>query len=145
MAGFPGRFVGIDHLVLRVTDVQRTIRFYTEVLGLKVERIFDRINLYQVRRGRNLIDIVPHPGPDALPPPAQRGIEHLCLYVEANLEDLTAHLENAGVPVFMGPMEVYGATGFGTSVYVRDPDGYEVELKVDYARNPVHFSPPPKA
>jgi hypothetical protein len=41
-------------------------------------------------------------------------------------------------------MEVYGARGFGTSIYIHDPDGYEIELKVQYARNPVHFSPPPR-
>jgi glyoxylase I family protein len=140
--GIPARFLGIDHVVFRITDIERTVAFYREVLGLHVERIFDRIGLHQVRCGRNLIDLVAIKSGETLPPPSARGIEHLCLSVEADLDELTAYVEKKGFPVFMGPMEVYGARGFGTSVYIRDPDGYEIELKVGYARNPVHFSPP---
>jgi glyoxylase I family protein len=137
----PARFLGIDHLVFRVTNVERTLAFYKDVLGLHVERIFDKIGLHQVRCGNNLIDIVAVKAGDTLPPPELRGIEHLCLSVEADLDELTMYLEKAGTPIFMGPMEVYGARGFGTSVYIRDPDGYEIELKVGYARNPVRFPP----
>jgi catechol 2,3-dioxygenase-like lactoylglutathione lyase family enzyme len=140
----PATFLGIDHVVFRVTDMERTVGFYKDVLGLLVERIFERIGLYQIRCGRNLIDLVAIKPGDTLPPPSARGIEHLCLSVEADLDELIAHVEGKGCPVFMGPMEVYGARGFGTSIYIRDPDGYEIELKVGYARNPVHFSPPPR-
>lgn len=144
MAKIPARFIGFDHVVFRVTDLQKTVDFYKDVLGLRVERIFDRIGLHQVRCGRNLIDLVPVPAGQTLPDPANRGIEHLCLFVEGDLDEIIAALKANGVPISMGPMEVYGATGFGTSVYIKDPDGYELELKVDYAQNPVHFSPPPK-
>ena len=140
----PATFLGIDHVVLRVTDMERTVGFYKDVLGLRVERIFERIGLYQVRCGRNLIDLVAMTPGEALPPPSARGIEHLCLSVEADLDELVAHVERKGSPVFRGPMEVYGARGFGTSIYIHDPDGYEIELKVQYARNPVYFSPPPR-
>jgi glyoxylase I family protein len=141
MSPIPARFNGIDHVVVRVTDIGRTVDFYKNVLGLHVERIFDRIGLYQVRCGVNLIDLVQiNPG-ETLPEPKSRGIEHLCLSIEADLDELVASLEKLKAPVFMGPMEVYGARGFGTSVYIRDPDGYEIELKVGYARNAVHFSP----
>jgi len=138
----PATFLGIDHVVLRVTDMERTVGFYRDVLGLRVERIFERIGLYQIRCGGNLIDLVAMTPGETLPPPAARGIEHLCLSVEADLDELIAHVESKGSPVFRGPMEVYGARGFGTSIYIHDPDGYEIELKVQYARNPVHFSPP---
>lgn len=141
----PAKFLGIDHVVFRVTDMARTIGFYQDVLGLRVERIFERIGLHQVRCGDNLIDLVAIKPGETLPPPAARGIEHLCLSVDADLDELIAHVERKGHPVFMGPMEVYGARGFGTSIYIRDPDGYEIELKVQYARNPVHFSPPPRS
>jgi catechol 2,3-dioxygenase-like lactoylglutathione lyase family enzyme len=140
----PTKFLGIDHVVFRVTDMARTVGFYQDVLGLRVERIFERIGLHQVRCGDNLIDLVAIKPGETLPPPAARGIEHLCLSVDADLDELIAHVERKGHPVFMGPMEVYGARGFGTSIYIRDPDGYEIELKVQYARNPVHFSPPPR-
>jgi catechol 2,3-dioxygenase-like lactoylglutathione lyase family enzyme len=141
----PAKFLGIDHVVFRVTDMARTVGFYQDVLGLRVERIFERIGLHQVRCGDNLIDLVAIKPGETLPPPAARGIEHLCLSVDADLDELIAHVERKGHPVFMGPMEVYGARGFGTSIYIRDPDGYEIELKVQYARNPVHFSPPPRS
>ncbi|MFM9887927.1 MAG: hypothetical protein ACKVQT_33285 [Burkholderiales bacterium] len=38
------------------------------------------------------------------------------------------------VPITFGPIELYGATGFGTSIYVLDPDGHTIELKVDYSQ-----------
>jgi glyoxylase I family protein len=141
MPPIPARFNGIDHVVIKVTDVARTIEFYKDVLGLRVERIFDRIGLYQVRCGASLIDLVQAKPGETLPEPKLRGIEHLCLSIEADLDEVISNLEQSGAPVFMGPMEVYGAKGFGTSVYIRDPDGYEIELKVGYARTPVHFSP----
>lgn len=135
----PARFKGIDHVVLRSTDIPRTVAFYGQVLGLGVERILDRIGLHQIRCGANLIDIVPVPEGASLAAPADRGIEHLCLRVDAELDALLAALEAAGVKVVMGPMEVYGAEGFGTSVYINDPDGYQIELKLDYSRQPVRF------
>lgn len=141
MAKIPAQFIGIDHVVFRVTDLQKTLDFYQDVLGLHVERIFEKINLYQVRCGRNLIDIIPLPEGQALPDPANRGIEHLCLFVQGDIDEIVEALKATGVPIVMGPMEVYGATGFGTSVYVKDPDGYEIELKVDYAKTPVRFPP----
>ena len=143
MAKIPAHFIGIDHVVFRVTDIQRTLDFYKDVLGLSVERIFDKIGLHQVRCGRNLIDLIPLPAGQALPDPAHRGIEHLCLYVQGDIDEIIASLKASGIPISMGPMEVYGATGFGTSVYIKDPDGYELELKVDYAKNPVRFPPAP--
>jgi glyoxylase I family protein len=139
MNPIPARFNGIDHVVLRVTDLKRTLDFYKSVLGLTVERIFEKIGLYQVRCGANLIDISPLKPGETLAEPAHRGIEHLCLSIDADLDAVEARLRELGVPIVLGPMEVYGARGFGTSVYIKDPDGYDIELKVGYARNPVVF------
>jgi glyoxylase I family protein len=139
MSPIPARFNGIDHVVLRVTDLERTLNFYRTVLGLTVERIFEQIGLYQIRCGANLIDIVQLKPGEALAEPAQRGIEHLCLSIEADLDEVQSGLQALGVGIVMGPMEVYGAKGFGTSIYIRDPDDYDIELKVGYARNPVRF------
>jgi glyoxylase I family protein len=135
----PAQFNGIDHVVLRVTNLERTLGFYVNVLGLHVERIFEKINLYQVRCGRNLIDIQPLGPTESLAKPADRGIEHLCLSIQGDIDEVVEALRKAGVKIDMGPMEVYGATGFGTSVYVSDPDGYSIELKVHYAKKPVVF------
>jgi glyoxylase I family protein len=139
MPPIPARFNGIDHVVLRVTNLERTLDFYKSVLGLTVERIFEKIGLFQVSCGANLIDIMPLKPGETLAEPAHRGIEHLCLSIEADLDEVQSGLQALGVPISMGPMEVYGARGFGTSVYIKDPDGYDIELKVGYAKNPVRF------
>lgn len=135
----PARFNGVDHLVLKVTDIDKTVAFYESVLGLRVERIFKKIHLHQVRCGANLIDLIALQPGDTLPPPAQRGIEHFCLSIEADMDALLQSLRDMGVQVIRGPMEVYGAKGFGSSIYIADPDGYEIELKVGYSINPVTF------
>ena len=139
MSPIPARFNGIDHVVLRVTDLERTLNFYKTVLGLTVERIFEKIGLCQIRCGANLIDISPLKPGETLAEPAQRGIEHLCLSIEADLDEVQSGLQALGIGIVMGPMEVYGAKGFGTSIYIRDPDDYDIELKVGYAKNPVRF------
>ena len=143
MSPIPARFNGIDHVVLKVSDMERTVRFYKTVLGLSVERIFEKLGLHQVRCGSNLIDLLNLQPGETLPPAADRGIEHLCLSIEADLDAVIASLAALDVPIIRGPMEVYGSKGFGTSIYIHDPDGYEIELKVGYSVNPVYF--PPKA
>jgi len=143
-APIPVRYTGLDHLVLKVSDVARTVAFYRDVLGLQVERILTTIGVHHVRCGANLIDLIPLAPGDTLPPPAARGLEHFCIAVEGNLEDLLASLARHEVKVVLGPMEVYGARGFGTSVYIEDPDGYQIELKLNYAVKPVVHPTPPK-
>jgi catechol 2,3-dioxygenase-like lactoylglutathione lyase family enzyme len=140
----PIRLNGIDHVVLKVTDVARSIAFYESVLGMKLERIFEPLSVYQMRCGANLIDLVALPAGETLPPPEARGIEHLCLSVEGEVEALVKSLAAHEVTISRGPMEVYGAKGFGTSIYIRDPDGYEVELKLGYAAKPVRVTEWPK-
>ncbi len=142
MKPIPERFNGIDHVVLRVSDLERTTAFYQSVLGLSVERIFDAIGLYQVRCGANLIDLLTLKPGETLPAPELRGIEHLCLSIEADLDEVIESLARLDTPVIRGPMEVYGSKGFGTSIYIRDPDGYEIELKVGYSVRPVRFPAP---
>src|SRR5438132_7697024 len=53
------RVAGLDHLVLRVTDLDRAIRFYGEVLGCHVERRLEEPKLVQLRAGASMIDLVP--------------------------------------------------------------------------------------
>ena len=77
----------IDHLVLRVLDLETTLAFYRDALGCTVERARDDIGLYQLRAGRSLIDIVPVSGRlgamgGAAPGPEGRNLDHFCLRVE---------------------------------------------------------------
>ena len=130
------RIAGIDHLVLRSPRAEELVRFYSEVLGCVEERrLADDIGLIQLRAGSSLIDIVPidselgRRGGDA-PNPDAPNMDHFCLLVEdIDEQQLSALLARHGVeaPDFQ---RRYGATGYGRSVYIRDPDGNTVELKL---------------
>jgi len=124
----------IDHLVLRVVDLERMLAFYRDVLGCGVERRDDSIGLIQLRAGRSLIDLVPVDGElgragGTAPDPNARNVDHYCLRVEPFDEgDLRRHLQQHGVAA--GPVEMrYGAEGRGPSLYLSDPEGNVVELK----------------
>ncbi len=130
----PVHILGIDHAVLRVRDVERSLHFYTEVLDATVERRLDEIGLIQLRAGAQLIDLVPLESPlgkagGAGPGDEGRNLDHLALRIERFDEPaLRAHLEKHGIEV--GEVATrYGAEGNGPSIYVRDPDGNVIELK----------------
>jgi catechol 2,3-dioxygenase-like lactoylglutathione lyase family enzyme len=124
----------IDHLVLTCRDVAATIRFYTEVLGLKAVTFGNgrralafgrqKINLHPAGQvaeggGGNVAAIAARPTP---------GSADLCLIVAENADAIVAHLAVCGIPVEEGPVVRTGALGPIESVYVRDPDGNLVEL-----------------
>lgn len=128
------RVLGIDHVVLRVRDVERALAFYCGVLGCHVERRVDTLGLIQLRAGRSLIDLVDVSsalGRVGGPAPAEQGrnVDHVALRVEPfDEQELREHLLGHGVE----PGDValrYGAEGNGPSMYVRDPDGNVIELK----------------
>jgi catechol 2,3-dioxygenase-like lactoylglutathione lyase family enzyme len=125
---------GLDHVVLRVRDLEQALRFYTHVLDGSVERRLAALGLVQVRLGASLVDLVPVEGPlgklgGAAPEKEGRNVDHFAIRIEPFDEAaLRAHLIAHGVE----PGEVglrYGAEGNGPSMYVRDPDGNTVELK----------------
>ena len=119
----------LDHVVLRCADQARMLTFYTDVLGLTEERRIDAIGLVQLRAGRSMIDLVP--AGDGTPP-AGANMDHLCLDVRASsMASLVEYLGAAGIRPLAEPMRTYGAHGFGLSVYVHDPEGNVVELKMD--------------
>ena len=124
----------LDHIVLRVVDLDRMIRFYTGVLGCPIERRQDEIGLVQLRAGSALVDLVPVHGKlgrmgGAPPGKEGRNVDHFCFRVESFDEAaIRAHLDRCGVA--SGPAESrYGAEGEGPSIYIEDPEGNTVELK----------------
>ncbi len=124
----------IDHLVLRVVDLDAMIGFYSGLLGCPVERRQDELGLVQLRAGRSLLDLVPVSGKlgrtgGAAPGAQGRNLDHFCFRVEPFDEAaIRQQLEAAGVAV--GPVESrYGAEGLGPSIYITDPEGNIVELK----------------
>jgi catechol 2,3-dioxygenase-like lactoylglutathione lyase family enzyme len=119
----------LDHIVLTVADLDKTIAFYTDVLGMDLVTFqagrkalsFGRskINLHQAGHSFS-----PHAGS---PTP---GSEDFCLIVDGSLDDVMEDLARHGVAIEEGPVERTGATGTIRSVYVRDPDQNLVELSV---------------
>ena len=126
----PLRVKGLDHVVLRVADMDRAIGFYEQVLGLHVERRLSEIGLVQLRAGSAMIDLVPQKEGEAPDRNIdRRNMDHYAVQIETlDVEALSAHLRRCGVD----PGEVrrrYGAEGYGSSIYITDPDGNTVELK----------------
>ena len=117
----------LDHVVLRCADPSRLERFYVDVLGLSVERRLDAIGLVQLRCGRSLLDLVPGgQGTQSVP-----NMDHFCLGIDAaDVGLVRRYLQAQGVEIAGGPMNVYGARGTGTSLYVRDPEHNTIELKL---------------
>ncbi len=125
---------GLDHVVLRVVDLQAMQAFYTDVLGCSVEKWQEQLGLLQLRAGLSLIDLVRVDGKlgkQGGAPPGSEGhnMDHVCVRVEpydeaAILKHLQAH------DVRIGEVDSrYGAEGQGPSIYLFDPEGNRVELK----------------
>ncbi len=125
--------LGLDHVVLRIADLERSLAFYCDILGCVMDRRRDDLGLYHLRAGRAQIDLVTldgqlgqkHGTPSADGP----NMDHFCLRIET-FEDpgLADYLRGHGLE----PSEVaqrFGAEGEGPSLYVSDPDGNIVELK----------------
>ena len=128
------QLIHIDHLVLRVINLEAMTAFYCNVLGCSVERRQDEIGLIQLRAGSCLVDLVPVSGKlgragGAAPGIEGRNVDHFCFRVEPFDPDaIRRHL--ALHDVVAGPVESrYGAEGQGPSIYLQDPEGNTIELK----------------
>lgn len=132
----------VDHVALRVTDLEASLAFYRDLLGLPV-RDRDRYEAGEVpyvavvAGGRHL-HLVPTEPDEIDGESLDVGGEHVCLLVRsddvdatAQLEEVLSAIESAGYEVEANePRKRYGAYGRDWAAYVRDPDGRRVELKV---------------
>jgi catechol 2,3-dioxygenase-like lactoylglutathione lyase family enzyme len=131
----PVTVTGLDHFVLRVRDLDRSIGFYRDVLGLPIECLDEyragNRPFISARVGGQLIDLVPDSTYDPEAGQLSGGFLHLCVRVAGSLEhEALPRIRAHGVMVIEdAPTVRLGATGYGRSIYVRDPDGYIVELK----------------
>ncbi len=124
----------IDHLVLTVADIQRTVDFYSRVLGMqpisfgagrRALRFGDhKLNLHEA--GHEIAPKALHPTP---------GSADICLVTQAPLADVAAHLATCEVRIEEGPVGRTGALGPITSLYFRDPDGNLIEVS-NYGGDP---------
>jgi catechol 2,3-dioxygenase-like lactoylglutathione lyase family enzyme len=118
----------IDHLVLTVRDLDRTLDFYVRGLGMIAE-MFGQ-GRHALRFGRQKFNL--HVA-DAAPivPRAQvatPGSADFCLIADRSLNEVIALLRERGIGIELGPVDRAGATGKIRSVYLRDPDGNLVEI-----------------
>jgi glyoxylase I family protein len=128
------RIRDVDHLVLRVRDLERMIDFYCNVIGCAVEWRRPDLGLVHLRAGNALIDLVTVDGPTgsrrgAGPGAEGHNVDHFCLRVEDfDCDAIVKHLEAHGALIGK-VVERFGANGNGVSIYVSDPEGNGVELK----------------
>ena len=131
------RVCGLDHIVLNVRDVERSLDFYHRVLGLPAERVeawrkgdvgFPSVRVNEA----TIIDLFATPEADGAG--SGLNLNHFCLVTErADLEAAAQELTQAGVTIERGPAVRSGARGDGLSVYFRDPDNNLIELRT-YSR-----------
>jgi catechol 2,3-dioxygenase-like lactoylglutathione lyase family enzyme len=122
----------LDHLVLRVRDLDRSLAFYHDLLGLAVEGLeaFRRGErpFVSLRIGESLLDLVPDGSYDPAAAGAG-GFVHFCVTLD-DLRGVLRALRDAGVRfLHEEPTARGGARGIGLSIYAQDPDDYVVELK----------------
>jgi glyoxylase I family protein len=124
----------IDHVVLRVRDIDAMRRFYCDVLGAAHVAWRPEFGMSHLRVGASMLDLITVDGPlgkhgGAAAGSEGRNMDHFCLRVEPfDQQAIVAHLERHGVPV--GDIRPrFGAQGNGISIYITDPEGNTVELK----------------
>jgi len=124
----------IDHIVLRVTDLERSIRFYQTVLGCTLVKRREDLGMVHLRAGASMIDLVDVEGPlgragGAAASGERRNVDHFCLRIEPFDEQaILTHLAGHGLEAD-GAVQRFGADGMGLSIYCKDPDGNQLELK----------------
>lgn len=125
---------GVDHVVLRVSDVPRALAFYQDVMGCRVERHQEDIGLWQLRAGSSLIDLVNINGVMGrrgghAPGRSGHNLDHIALAVRPFDEQaLRAHLARHGIAISGSSTDNYGAGGSSPSLYIHDPEGNGIEL-----------------
>lgn len=127
------KIIAMDHIVLNVMDVERSLTFYSEMLGLKPERVDEfragKVGFPSVRISEScLIDLVTSPAATA--GETRKNLAHFCLTAdEIDLGDLADSLEAKGVTITTRPASRWGARGQATSIYILDPDENEIEIR----------------
>jgi catechol 2,3-dioxygenase-like lactoylglutathione lyase family enzyme len=124
MASLP---TSLDHCVIHVSDWERARKFYVDVIGAEA---IPRQGGYMFRLGDRQLNCHGK-GVTADPVarlPVQPGNSDLCFRWHGPIADAVVHLNEQGVAIELGPVPRFGASGDGTSVYFRDPDGSLMEF-----------------
>jgi glyoxylase I family protein len=132
------RITELDHIVLNVADITRSVEFYTRVLGLRPERLEEfkagKVGFPSVRiNGNTIIDLFPTAASVAAPKEGEKShgnLNHFCMVVgQEDFSGIVDYLNANAVTIREGPIARWGARGRATSVYFLDPDGNEIEIR----------------
>ena len=132
------KVIELDHIVLNVGDIDRSLKFYIEVLGLQPERLDEfkggKVGFPSVRiNADTIIDLFPTRGtgdPANQTEKREGNLNHFCMVVaQQDFSGIVDYLAQHAIPVREGPVSRWGAHGRATSVYFLDPDGNEVEIR----------------
>ena len=123
----------IDHVVITVKNLKKTIDFYTNILGMKLEKFSSSSNDNQIRYavsfGSQKINIHEEKKPikpNALNPSS--GSMDICFISKNKINDWVHHLVKKGINIEIGPEKKTGALGPILSIYIRDPDFNLIEI-----------------
>ena len=118
--------IGLDHIVLCVSNVERTIAFYTGVLGTQSRE--ERPGKWSLHFGANKISLQDVRTAPELASQTVPGSGNFCVLTNEPVDGVAAVLHELGIDIVAGPGEREGATGRIRSIYLRDPDGNLIEL-----------------
>lgn len=130
------KITAMDHIVLNVPDIERSMAFYTQVLGLEPERLEEfqqgKVPFPSIRVSpETVIDLFPmKPGETLARSGGLPNLNHFTMVVDAaDFDAFQEHLGKHGVTIQEGPGRRWGARGYGMSVYFSDPDGNRIEVR----------------
>lgn len=126
------RVVSLDHLVITVHDMPRTIKFYVDILGMREVTFGD--DRKALTYGQQKINL--HQFGEEFEPKASRplpGTADLCFLIDVDLSECIEHLISNDIEILQGPIERTGALGPINSIYIRDPDANLIELSTYFS------------
>ncbi len=136
MSGF--KITELDHIVLNVGDIERSLQFYTGVMGLKAERLDEfrtgKAGFPSVRiNADTIIDLFPSQGKQSGHSDGKKtagNLNHFCMVTgKEDFAGIVDYLKENRIIIREGPVSRWGARGRATSVYFLDPDGNEIEIR----------------
>ena len=123
--------VGLDHLVVNTRDVERSVSFYKDVLGMEILRLDEfregKVGFVSARVSQEIIiDIRPAKSEDAVTP----NMDHFCLVLgPTDMNKLYEELKSKGIPMDGEVHPAWGAQGYGQQFKILDPEGIKIELR----------------